>query len=433
MSILIKNIEEIYTVEKSHKIIENGYIIIKNGIIKKVGFMKDFDNKNDNNFEKIIDAKNKIAIPGLINTHTHAAMTLLRGYADDLPLQTWLEDKIWPFEGRLREKDFYWGSKLAVIEMLKTGTTTFSDMYFNMEETAKVVKETGIRAVLSEGLIEENDGEEGLKKSINFAQKWNNKANNRITTMLAPHSPYTCSSDYLIKIAKNAKELNIPLHIHLAETENEVNIIKEKYNTTPTKYLDDLGIFSETNVLAAHCIYLDDEEIDILAKNKVGVAHNPLSNMKLGSGIASISKMLNQDILVSLGTDGVSSNNNLNLLEEAKMAAYLQKVINKDPSLININDLLEMLTINGAKALNIDKLGRIKKGYLADILLINVNDSSYFYPHHNNLSNLFYSANFPKIDTVIVNGDVLIENNKLLNIDSNKVFNEVEKRALELS
>ncbi|MFW6009414.1 MAG: amidohydrolase [archaeon] len=433
MSILIKNIEEIYTVEKNHKIIENGYIIIKNGIIKKVGFMKDFDNKNVNNFEKIIDAKNQIAIPGLINTHTHAAMTLLRGYADDLPLQTWLEDKIWPFEGRLRKKDFYWGSKLAVIEMLKTGTTTFSDMYFNMEETAKVVKETGIRAVLSEGLIEENDGEKGLKKSIDFAQKWNNNTNNRITTMLAPHSPYTCSSDYLIKIAKNAKKLNIPLHIHLAETENEVNIIKEKYNTTPTKYLDNLGIFSETNVLAAHCIYLNDEEINILAKKNVGVAHNPLSNMKLGSGIASISEMLNRDILVSLATDGVSSNNNLNLFEEAKIAAYLQKVINKDPSLIDIYDLLEMLTINGAKALNIDNLGRIKNGYLADILLININDSSYFYPHHNNLSNLFYSANSPKIDTVIVNGKVLMKDNKLLNIDSNKVFYEIEKRALELS
>ena len=431
MSILIENIDEIYTADNHNKVIKNGYIIINNGIIEKINKMKEIQQENKKQFDKIIDAEDKVAIPGLINTHTHSSMTLLRGYADDLPLKEWLETKIWPFESRLRKDDFYWGTKLAILEMIKTGTTTFSDMYFSMDEIAKAVKETGIRAVLSEGLIEENDGEKGLQNSIRFAKEWNNKANGRIKTMLAPHSPYTCSREYLKRIVNKADEIGVPIHTHLAETENEVKITKEKYGKSPTKFLEDVNFFS-VPILAAHCIYLDESDMEILAENNVGVAHNPLSNMKLGSGIANITKLIDKGINIGLGTDGVASNNNLDLFEEAKIAAYLQKVDKKDPSLINTNDLLKMLTINGAKVLGIDNLGKLKEKYIADLVLLDINKSSYFYPHHNNLSNIFYSSNSNSVNTVIIDGKVVLEDGNLLTMEENKVFQEVERRASEL-
>jgi len=431
MSILIENIDEIYTADNHNKVIKNGYIIINNGIIEKINKMKEIQQENKKQFDKIIDAEDKVAIPGLINTHTHSSMTLLRGYADDLPLKEWLETKIWPFESRLRKDDFYWGTKLAILEMIKTGTTTFSDMYFSMDEIAKAVKETGIRAVLSEGLIEENDGEKGLQNSIRFAKEWNNKANGRIKTMLAPHSPYTCSREYLKRIVNKADEIGVPIHTHLAETENEVKITKEKYGKSPTKFLEDVNFFS-VPILAAHCIYLDESDMEILAENNVGVAHNPLSNMKLGSGIANITKLIDKGINIGLGTDGVASNNNLDLFEEAKIAAYLQKVDKKDPSLINTNDLLKMLTINGAKVLGIDNLGKLKEKYIADLVLLDINKSSYFYPHHNNLSNIFYSSNSNSVNTVIIDGKVVLEDDNLLTMEENKVFQEVERRASEL-
>ena len=435
MSILIKNIEEIYTVDEEINTISNGYIIIENGLIKKIGKMEKFNSKTKYDFDKIINAEGQVAMPGLINTHTHSSMTLLRGYADDLPLKEWLENKIWPFESKLDSgsgKDyFYWGSKLAILEMINTGTTTFCDMYFGMDEVGKAVTETGIRAVLSEGLIEENDGEKGLQNSIKFAKNWNKKAEGRITTMLSPHSPYTCSKEYIQKIVKKAHEFEIPLHTHLAETENEVKITKEKYNKTPTQFLNEINFFSG-QVLAAHGIYLNDYDLDIIAENDVGISHNPLSNMKLGSGIANISKMIDKEIKVGLGTDGVASNNNLDLFEEAKIAGYLQKVDKKDPSLIDTNDLLRMLTVNGAKILGIDNLGSLKTDYIADLILLDINKSSYFYPHHNNLSNIFYSSNSNSVNTVIINGEVVLENGELLTLDQSKVFKEVEKRVDEL-
>lgn len=431
MSIFIKNIDEIYTVDKKHNVILDGYIFIKDDIIEKIGKMGDQDQIKEKEADEIIDATGKIAIPGLINTHTHSAMTIIRGYADDLPLKTWLEEKIWPFESRLRSDDFYWGAKLAILEMLKSGTTTFLDMYFEMDRTAQAVEETGIRAVLSEGLIEENDGKTGLENSVQFAENWNNEAEGRITTMLAPHSPYTCSEDYLKKIISYSEKTDLPLHTHLAETQNEVDIIQNKYQKTPVEYLEETGFFSRS-VTAAHCIYLDENDFDILARRDVRVAHNPLSNMKLGSGIADISKMIEKNIIVSLGTDGASSNNNLDLFEEAKIGSYLQKVDKLNPALLGTEELLEMLTVNGAKAAGIEKLGRLKENFLADIVLVDTGKNSRFYPHHNNLSNLLYSAGSETVDTVIINGEIVVENRKFRYLKEKKIFNEVERRAKEL-
>ncbi|MFW6014878.1 MAG: amidohydrolase [bacterium] len=420
MSILIKNIDEIYT--RKNKI-EKGYILIKDNIIKEVGFSNNIDNI-DNNYDKVIDAQGKIALPGLINTHTHAAMTLLRGYADDLPLQKWLEKKIWPFEAQLTENDIYWGTMLAIIEMISTGTTTFTDMYFQMDKVAEAVIESGIRAILSEGLIEANDGIQGLKKSVDFCNRWKNER--RIYTMLAPHSIYTCSKNFLQSVISYSNRYELPINIHLAETKEEYDNCVDKYALSPVKYLDSIKLL-DSPVIAAHCIYVSEEDINIISEKDVGVAYNPTSNMKLGSGIAPAVKMLNKNINVGLGTDGAASNNNLDMVEEARIGSYLQKADNLDPTAMDISTMLDMMTISGAKALRIDKLGKIKSGSIADIILVDITKESHFYPHHNNLSNLFYAGAGYDVDTVIVDGNILYQNKNFLTLDTERIYYEIKK------
>lgn len=423
MKILIKNIDGIYSTNK--ELIKNAYIVIKDKLITEVG--SDYqENQDHNKYDQIIDGRGKIALPGLVNCHTHAGMTLLRGYADDLPLNKWLNDKIWPYEAGLNPDDIYWGTMLAIIEMIKTGTTLFADMYFSMELVAKAVHESGIRAVLSAGLIEANDGREGLIKSVEFSREWMGKANGRITTMLGPHAPYTCSKEYLREIINLSNEHNLPINIHLAETRNEYEKIEKEYGLSPVKYLNDIGLLSRP-VVAAHCVCLDDEDIDIMALNQVGIVYNPASNMKLGSGIAPICKMIDRGIKIGIGSDGVSSNNNLDLIEEARLGSYLQKVDNLNPTLMDIHSLLKMLTFSGSKVLQLDNLGVIAEGNLADIILIDIYNNSFYYPHHNNLSNLFYSGSGRDVDTVIINGEIVMNKKNILTIDVENIYYEVER------
>lgn len=421
MSILIKNIAEIYT---GDELIKEGWIAIKGNKIAGLG--KGTPELAEKEFSHVLDGSGKIALPGLINLHTHAAMTLLRGYADDFPLQEWLEEKIWPQEAKLEREDIYWGTKLAVLEMISTGTTTFLDMYFQMEEVARVVEESGIRAVLSEGLIEANDGDEGIIKSLDFCKNWQGKANGRIRTMLGPHAPYTCSKDYLMKLGEKAHINNLGLHIHIAETKKEYDDFLDTYGKSPVQYLDSFGFFNN-RVLAAHCVYLDQEDLEIFAKNNVSVAYNPVSNMKLASGIAPITEFLKKGINVGFGTDGVSSNNNLDLIEEARIGSYLQKVDKLLPTAINLAELLDMLTVNGAKALAIDNLGRLKEGFIGDLILIDIKEKTYFYPRHNNLSNLFYAGSGQDVDTVIIDGALVYKDREFLTLDQEEIYYQVEK------
>ena len=421
MSILIKNINEIYTGEE---LIKEGWIAIEGNRITGLG--KKNTDPDKSKFTHVLEARDQIALPGLYNLHTHAAMTLLRGYADDLPLQQWLEEKIWPQEAKLESEEIYWGTKLAILEMISTGTTAFMDMYFQMDHVATAVEESGIRAVLSEGLIEANDGEEGLLKSLEFCKRWQGKARGRIRTMLGPHAPYTCSREYLIKIGELARANNLSLHIHIAETRKEYEDFLNTYGSTPVQYLDSFGFF-ENRVLAAHCVYLDEKDMEIFAENDVNVAYNPGSNMKLGSGIAPVNEMLKRGINVGFGTDGTASNNNLDLIEEARMGSYLQKVNNCLPTALGLDDILKMLTINGAKALGLEDAGRIKEGYLADLVLVNIKESSYYYPHHNNLSNLFYAGNGRDVDTVIIDGSLVYKNKEFLTMDIEEIYYQVEK------
>jgi 5-methylthioadenosine/S-adenosylhomocysteine deaminase len=420
MSILLKNIKSIYS--PATDLSKYNHIVIKGNKITDI--LKELNNI-ESDFDKVIDCSDKVALPGLINTHTHSSMSLLRGYADDYRLDKWLNDKIWPAEAKLTSEDIYWGAMLAVVEMIKTGTTVFNDMYFQMDKVAEVVQKAGIRAVLSEGLIEDNDGIEGLENSVEFALRWQGKAEGRIKTCLGPHSPYTCSADYLEKIRDKALKNDLLIHIHISETADETDFMNDKYGLTSVELFDQIDLF-EAKVIAPHCVHLNDNDIDILAQKDVGVAYNPASNMKLSSGIAPIRKFIDKGINVSYGTDGAASNNNLDLIEEARLGSYLQKVATGNPTVLPIEKTLEMLTTNGAQTLGINKLGKLEEGYLADIILIDIKNIPHQYPSYNYLSNILYAGSGRDVDTVIVNGEVIMEDRVLTKIDEKEVYKKIE-------
>lgn len=387
---------------------------------------------NDKDADKIIDASNKIAMPGLINTHSHVAMTLLRGVGDDQSLQTWLNDYIWPKEANLNEELVYWGSKLAMAEMIKTGTTTFNDMYFFMEETAKAVDESGLRAVLGYGMIDLFDEEKRkteLKKTKKLIDSCHNTCENRVQVAVTPHAPYTCSEDLIVKSKELAQKHDLKLHIHVSETKKEVEDMVKDKNVTPFKYLDNIGVL-DSNTIAAHGVWPTEEEIGIIKEKEVSIAHNPSSNTKLASGIAPVHKYLEKGVNVSLGTDGVSSNNNLDMFSEMKLTALLQKVNLLDPRVLPAMETFNMATKNGAKALGINA-GSIEEGKLADVILVDTL-VPHMTPVRNALSNIIYSSLGTDVDTVICNGSILLENKELKTINEQEIIQEVNERAFEL-
>ncbi len=380
----------------------------------------------------IIDGTNKLAAPGFVNTHTHAAMTLFRSYADDMNLMDWLQNKIWPAEAKLVAEDVYWGTMLSIAEMLRSGTTAFADMYFFMDEVAKAVEETSIRGVLARGLTgdDNNDGK-SLLEAKNFYKQWHKQADGRITVMFGPHAPYTCSRKFLEKVIDAAGEVGANMHIHLSETKGEVAECLEKHGKTPIAYMDSIGLFTRPT-LAAHCTFATDEEIAIMQEKKVNVAHNPQSNLKLASGVAPVPQMLKAGVVVGLGTDGASSNNNLDLFEEMRLAAMLHKGVTNDPLVVNAREALEMATVNGAKAVWLENTGNLSVGAKADIVLYNM-DKPHWYPRFDLCQMLVYSAQSADVDTVIVDGKVLLNAGNLLTIDEEKVKYETEIRAKKLT
>lgn len=381
---------------------------------------------------KVIDGTNKITMPGLVNTHSHVAMTLLRGVGDDEELQTWLNDYIWPKEAKLDEKLVYAGSKLAMAEMIKTGTTTFNDMYFYMEETAKAVEESGIRGVLGYGMIDLFDDEkrkQEIKATKNLIKNSHNTANGRVQVAVAPHAPYTCSRELLSESKKLANKHNLKLHIHVSETQQEVNDLEKQRNQTPFEYLDSIDLLDE-NTIAAHGVWTTDNEMKLLKEKQVSISHNPSSNMKLASGIAPVSKYIKNDINVAIGTDGVSSNNNLDMFSEMKLTALLQKVNTMNAKTLPAQATFNMATENGARALGINT-GSIKEGKLADIVLVNMN-VPHMIPVRNPLSNIIYSALGSDVDTVICDGQLLLEDKKLLTINEEDAIYDAELAAQQL-
>ena len=382
--------------------------------------------------ERVIQGGDLLLLPGLVNTHGHAAMTLLRGYADDLPLQEWLEEKIWPVEENLTGDDIYWGTLLAIAEMLKGGTTTFTDMYFFMDRAAEAVCESGIRAVLSRGLVGLGDGgEKALEEATAFQRRWHGAAEGRISANYGPHAPYTCPPDFLRRVMEEADRTESALQIHIAETAQEVEDCRRDYGCTPVKHLHRLGLF-ERRVIAAHCVHLDGEDIDILAGKKVGVSHNPGSNLKLGSGIAPAAKLLEAGVTVGLGTDGASSNNNLDLFEEMRLAALLAKGNAAAPTLIPAKEALQMATVNGASLLGLDELGVLKKGFKADLIAVNLK-ALQATPLFDPQAHLVYAAAAADTRFVIVDGEILVDEGRLTGLDEERIMAECTGRAGRLT
>jgi len=409
--------------------IPEGFLEIEGSLIRQIGVGKP---SPDLGYDVTIDGKGKLAMPGLVNAHTHVAMTLMRGYADDLSLMEWLQHKIEPLESNLTGEDVYWGTMLGIAEMIKSGTTTFADMYIFMEDVARAVQETGMRAVLCRGMNGVGpNAERALRESRELANTWQGRGEGRIKIMLGPHAPYTCPPPYLHRVMGLASELGLDIHTHLSETVAEVEAIRREYGKTPVAMYAETGLFAHRTV-AAHCVHLTDEDIEILAENRVGVVHNAQSNMKLGSGIARIAELLSAGVTVALGTDGAASNNNLDMFEELRTAALQQKARLMDPGVVPAYQALEMATVNGARVLGLEsEIGCLKPGMKADIILIDV-EKPHFYPQHNLMAHLVYAAQASDVDTVIIDGKVVMKDRELQTLDEREVMRQAASAALRL-
>lgn len=379
--------------------------------------------------DMVIDGTGKIAMPGLINTHTHAAMTLMRGYADDMDLMDWLVNKIWPIEAKLSSDDIYYGSMLSVAEMISSGTTTYVDMYWDVAANAKVVERSGVRSFFSVTAMDRNiDAVEASMDSD--VAKYHGSMEGRFGLMIAPHAPYTCSPDTLRRCVEIAKRHDLILHTHLCETTVEVDGIRSQYGfATPVDYYESAGVF-DVPVLAAHCVHVTDGDIAKLKHYGVSVAHNPISNMKLASGAAPVDRMMKAGVNVALGTDGASSNNNLDMFEEMRTATLLQKLITQDPKALCAYETLKMVTVNGAQALGMaGELGVIREGALADIILID-SRAPHLNPLHNVIASLVYGGKGCDVTDVIVDGNILMLGRELQTINVDEVLDEIAKKTI---
>ncbi len=375
---------------------------VRNILIEDKRF-KDLDAPAEVDEAQVFDASGSAILPAMYNTHTHAAMTLLRGYADDMPLQKWLQEYIWPFEDKLTPEDIRKGSEIAVKEMVRSGTVFFNDMYFDVEETIDTVNRTGTRAAIGITVME-NHSKAVTREKREFILHWQDPTGGRVRLVMAPHAIYTVGERKLRDSAEFAREHGMLLHIHLSETVKEVEDCLIEHGTTPVRYLDSIG-FLGPDVIAAHCVHVDDEEAAILAERGVTVSHCPCSNMKLGSGVFPYSRLMQAGCRITLGTDGASSGNNLDLREAMKFAALLAKS-GGDPELLPAEEVFRWATRSGAEAFGIDA-GVIAEGKLADCLLIDLSDIR-MQPCHHLVSNFVYSADSRCIKHVLCDGRIVL-------------------------
>jgi len=381
---------------------------------------------------RVIDATGKVLIPGLVNAHTHAAMSLLRGYAEDLPLQEWLREKIWPAEEQLTPEDVYWGTLLAIAEMILSGTTAFADMYFHMDEVASAVRESGARAALAPGMVSGGGGDDELLGAARrFAARWHGAGDGRITVMFGPHAPYTCTPGLLGRVSQLAREMGLPVHIHLAETEGEVAECLVRYGRTPLGVVREAGLLDGI-LLAAHCVHLEDDEVAALASLRGACVHCPVSNLKLGAGIAPLLRLLDAGVPVALGTDGAASAGALDMFTAMRAAALLPRGIHGDPTRPTAYQVLEMATVGGARAIGQGHhLGKLQPGMKADLVILDMRRPG-TWPVHDLYAGIVYSAGPANVETVIVDGRPVLFERRLLNIDLPSVMAECEARARRL-
>jgi 5-methylthioadenosine/S-adenosylhomocysteine deaminase len=428
IDILIRN-GWVLTMAPDNALIETGAVAVSGDRIVEIETEAELSSHY--RASKIIDARGGIIMPGLVNTHTHAAMTCFRGLADDLPLMTWLHDHIFPAEARLTSEVVYQGTRLACAEMILSGTTTFCDMYLFEDAVAHAAREAGIRAVVGEVLYDfpsPNYGpvEAGLKYTESLIRKWRNDS--LITIAVEPHSAYLCSPDLLIKAKAIADEHGAPMVIHLSESEHEVAQLREKYGRTPVEHLAEIG-FLGPRLIADHCVAVTEKDIALLKAFDVKVAHNPESNMKLASGIAPVPELLRRGITVGIGTDSCVSNNNLDLFQEMDTAAKLHKVQTLDPTVMDAPTVVRMATIDGARVLGLeDQIGSLERGKKADIIIIDIRQP-HLVPMYNIYSHLVYAVSGHDVVTAMVNGRVLMEDRVLTTLDVETVMEDVNRIA----
>ena len=377
--------------------------------------------------DKVIDGKDRFATPGLVNCHTHSYMSFMRNVADDLSFMDWLFGTIDPIEQQMTDEDTYWGACLAIIEMMKSGTTCFNDMQMNIHQTTRAVKESGMRAVISRGLVGSGNDEAGQMRLKQAYEERDAAADcDRLTFMLGPHAPYTCDDGFMRIVSEEAKKNNMRIHVHLSESESEIEQIREKYHCTPIEMAAKNGLF-DVPAVAAHCVQITESDMDILREKNVSVATNPASNMKLGNGFAPVPRMLEKGINVCIGTDGAASNNSLNLFHEMSLLALIHKGVAKTPQCISAGETIRIATINGAKALGLEKeIGSLEEGKKADIAILNLNTPS-LTPRNNLIAGLSYSANGSEVETVIIDGKVTMENRKILTMDEELVYKKINE------
>jgi 5-methylthioadenosine/S-adenosylhomocysteine deaminase len=386
----------------------------------------------------VIDCRKKVLIPGLINTHTHLSMSLFRGYADDLELREWLEKKIWPLEARLTGEMCYHGALLGGLEMTRTGTTCFVDMYFHMEDVARAVNEAGLRAILSPGMIDKPDKagtEQERQTTLKFLDYVRKLHNPMIHFAVGPHAPYTCGPETLLWARDIAEREDSLVNIHVAETRGEQAQFEKDGKGRVAEYLDGIG-FLNNRVLAAHGVWLTKSEVRLFGKKGVRVAHCPVSNMKLASGgTAPVPEMLDAGVPVGLGTDGAASNNGLDMFDTMKMTALVHKNSRWDPTMMNAQQVLDLATIGGARCIGREKdLGSVEVGKRADLVLLDLRDPNLIPIHHKEtvVSDLVYSATGQNVDTTIVDGKPLMVNRKFKALDQDKISEEVRSSVARL-
>lgn len=423
---LIQNIQYMTVTDDGKWIANSGDILIKDKRIEKIGSVE-----YDDSIERL-DGRGMLALPGLVNGHQHTPMSLLRCYSDDVTLMTWLNKKMLPLEMKMDNEDRYWGALLSMAEMIKSGTTSYADMYIGIDTIAEAAVESGIRSVIARGLIAMDSDYEGrLKEAGDVVDRWQGKGNGRITTMIAPHSPYMCPPDFLKAAVVLSNEKNVPLHIHLAETKDEERMIQEKYGVRPVHYLEQAGVF-ERPVLLAHGVHFNDEDFKVLQSVRGGIIHNPVSNAKLGCGISDVKRLLNSGVKVGLGTDGPASASSLDLFFEMKAASWFQKLKYEDAAVLSAHDILTMATQNGADILGIgEEVGSLTVGKKADVILMDMN-KLHLTPSHEPSNLLVYAATGQDVDTVIIDGEIVMRGRELTTIDEEKVMANAKERTKEL-
>ena len=383
--------------------------------------------------EDTLDADGDLVIPGLVNAHTHVAMTLFRGYADDKPLDAWLQEDIWPVEAELQAEDVAAGTRLGVAEMIRSGTTAFADMYFFMPEVADVVAETGIRARLGHGCIsvgkDDASAREDFREGIAFAREYDGKADGRIGTMFTPHSLTTVFEDHFTDFVPEAREAGLPIHFHANETEDEVDPIVDERGRRPLDWADELGLLADDSFIA-HGVHVDDAEMNLLAERDTAVIHCPASNMKLASGMAPVQDLLDAGVTVGLGTDGAASNNDLDMFDEMRDAAMLGKLAADDASAVDAATTVDLATQGSADAIGIDS-GRIEAGANADLAVLDL-DAPHLTPQHDLVSHLAYAASGSDVRHTVCDGQVLMEDRELTTIDETAAREQAQERAAAL-